>query len=526
MTGSADGASGLVPVGATLPVAKVTLFEDRAHVLRRGRVALPAGSIVLQLSGVAPVVADRTLRCRVLTGPAGAKVVEARMRRLKVILAAERPEEVRERTRQLEALTRELAATDARIEALRHDLAAFKEARTQALGEIAVDAAWGRGDAASWRPHLELIGERDAAARTQLAAESIAREGLARRHADLTALIAARARPDDVMTTTLEIQLDVPEAGEAELECAYTVPGACWRPAHTARLVGAKLAWQAEGVVWQSTGEDWTDVSLAFSTQRLSRGIEPPPLAADVIGVQAKAAQLVVETREQEIATAGLGSVQTTSQVPGIDDGGETRHLESPATASVPSDGRPHRVPLFAFEASAAMTRVAMAELSDAVHLRTEQVNEGKQPLLAGPVDLIRESGYVGITGLPFIAAGERFPLGWGPDAGLRLRRRHDQVEEKTTMLNALSAWTVTDHRVELKLSNIGEEPCTIEVTERVPVSEVDKVKVEPEAKNTTHGLLPDRDGFVRWTVSLAANENSKIKLHYRMKRHRDVVSS
>lgn len=514
-------------VTGSLPVRHVTLFEDRAHVVRRGVVALPAGSVVVQVSGVAPVVSDRTLRALLVKGPAGTTVVEARMRRLKLILSGDKPEETQRMRRELQAAEQEVAAADGRIDALRQDITTYEEVRQQAFSEVAVDAAWGRGGAPEWRGHLDRVGQAEAAARASLADEMVAREALARRQSDLVDLLNARQRPDAVLTTTLEIQLDVPEAGEAELECAYTVPGACWRPAHTARLVGGKLDFQSEACVWQNTGEDWSDVRLSFSTQRLSRGVEPPPLASDVVSVQKKAAQLVVEAREQEVATTGLGAgVKTVSQVPGIDDGGETRHIEAAAPASVPSDGRPHRVPVFDFEASATLTRVVMAELSLAVHLRSEQVNGATLPLLAGPVDLVRESGFVGRTALTFVAPGEKFALGWGPDAALRVRRDHDTVEEQTTLMNALSAWTTLDHRITVRLSNIGEEPVQIEVTERMPVSEVEKVQIVAEPKNTTQAATPDKDGFVKWSVAVPPNEHGTVKLHYKLKRHRDVVES
>lgn len=520
---TAEPATGLSVVSAPLPVVHVTLFEDRAHVVRRGTVSLPAGAVVMHVSDVSPVVADRTLRCRLVSG--GATVVEARMRRLMVILSSEKPEETRALHEQLRVLETEIAASDARIDGLRHSLTSFKEARGHTLAELAVDASWGRGNAAEWRGHLDRVGEREREARVRLADEQLARDVLAARHGDLNKLIAIRQRPTEVLRTTLEIQLDAPQAGDVELECAYTVPGACWRPAHTARMVGAKVELKSEGCVWQNTGEDWKDVRLSFSTQRLSRGVEPPPLTADIVAVQKKPQQLVVETREQEVATTGLGTgTVTVQQVPGIDDGGETRHLEAAAKATVPSDGRPHRVPLFSFETSAAQTRVVIAEASMAVHLKTEQVNEARQPLLAGPVDLVRESGFVGRTTLLFVAPGERFALGWGPDSALRVRRQHEEVEEQTTLMNALSAWTTVDHRVTVRLSNIGDEPRTIEVTERVPVSEVEKVQVAAEAKDTTHGLLPDRDGFVRWTLTVPPNENGLVKLRYKMRRHRDVV--
>ena len=511
-------------VEAGLPIERVTLFEDRAHVVRRGRVALPAGAVVVQVSGISPVIADRTLHCRLVSGPEGATVVEARVRRLRLLLAADRPEEARELEERLRAVDREIAASDAALEALRRDVAALKDVRTQTLADLSHDAAWGRGAASDWRAHLAQVAARERAAREALADRQVAREALDLRRRELAALLAARRRPDQQLRTAVEVQLSVPAAGDAELELGYTVPSACWRPAHTARLTGGKVALSSDACVWQNTGEDWVAVRLAFSTQRLSRGVEPPPLTSDVVAVQRKEKQMVVEAREQEVATTGLGGVRTVSEVPGIDDGGETRHLEAPAPASVPSDGRPYRVPLFGFEAPATVSRVAIAELSLAVHLKSEQANAAGRPLLPGPVELVRESGFVGRTALGFVAPGEKFALGWGPDASLRVHRDHAQVEEQTTLMNALSAWTNADHRVNVRLSNIGDEPQVIEVTERVPVSEVEKVQVVPEPKETTQGTLPDRDGFVRWTLTVRPDGHEEVRLGYRLRRHRDVA--
>jgi len=56
---------------------------------------------------------------------------------------------------------------------------------------------------------------------------------------------------------------------------------------------------------------------------------------------------------------------------------------------------------------------------------------------LAGPVDLIRENGFVGRTSVLFIAAGERFELGWGPDAELRVKRHSESKQEKSRRLSS-----------------------------------------------------------------------------------------
>ena len=62
-----------------LPIASVTLLEDRAHVVRRGSLSLAAADDRVQIERVAPVIADKTVAVTVIEGQV--KVVDARVRR-------------------------------------------------------------------------------------------------------------------------------------------------------------------------------------------------------------------------------------------------------------------------------------------------------------------------------------------------------------------------------------------------------------------------------------------------------------
>jgi hypothetical protein len=57
-----------------------------------------------------------------------------------------------------------------------------------------------------------------------------------------------------------------------------------------------------------------------------------------------------------------------------------------------------------------------------------------------------------------------------------------------------------------------------------VPVSEIEKVKIEPLPKKTTGKKRPDGDGFVDWDVTLSAHSTTDLVLQYDMKKHTDVV--
>src|SRR5690606_39939108 len=129
----------------------------------------------------------------------------------------------------------------------------------------------------------------------------------------------------------------------------------------------------------------------------------------------------------------------------------EALGLRGRVKATVPGDGRPYRVPIFSFEAPAETALICMPERVAAVMLRSRQPNSAEHPLLAGPVDLIRNSGLVGRTSILFIAPGERFELGWGPDSSLRVHRK---LEELSFERRALSSWTRKPRRVTIRLSN------------------------------------------------------------------------
>jgi uncharacterized protein (TIGR02231 family) len=279
---------------------------------------------------------------------------------------------------------------------------------------------------------------------------------------------------------------------------------------------------ECEGSAWQNTGEDWVDVALCFSTERASLGAEPPLLESDVLAVTRKSPTLLVHERDQRIEQAGLGAGQARAEgLPGIDDGGDVQRLRAQHKATVPSDGRPYRVPLFSFEAAAETELVTMPELEAAVILKSVQTNAGPHPLLAGPVDLIQDSGFVGRASVLFVAAGEKFALGWGPDGALRVQREVEQLKEES---NLLGSWTTRAHEVRVHLSNLGNAPKVVRVTERIPVSEIEKVQITPLLEHTTESKRPDDRGFLEWTITLPAFARETVRLRYLVKKHSDVV--
>lgn len=525
----------MIPVVAA--AASVLVLEDRARVERQVTVAVPAGPSRLRLAGVAPVLADKSVVARAI----GAAVIDVRVRREVApwrdgaddgrAVAAE----IAARRASREAAERDRLDHAARAEQAAAAATAADAVMARATLELAGAAAWGEAAADA---EAQLIALADAS-RGHHREAAVARQAAA----DATALVAALdaqlaelERGAVRQVAWLELDVDAPAPGDVALTVAYTVPGACWRPYHTATWRGDALEVATDACVWNATGEDWRDVALGCSTARPSLGATPPMLVDDPLHVQAKGA-LVAQVRDDAIATTGLGGARALAQVPGVDDGGRVQVLAAGAPATVLADGRPHRIRIGAWTTPVEAAHVAFPELAAAVIVRTRAVHAGATPLLAGPVDLVRDGGYTGRTSILYVAPGERFELGWGADPALRLSRT---AREKRDEPGVFGAWTQVRHRIAIRLSNLGATARTITVTERVPVSELpDKVEVvlrpvDAWQLEDDDGVIRDRTprvtaratgdhGMVTWTVELPPRQRRAIAHEYVVKVHGSV---
>ena len=166
------------------------------------------------------------------------------------------------------------------------------------------------------------------------------------------------------------------------------------------------------------------------------------------------------------------------------------------------------------------------SELVEAVLLRSTHRHPGPDPLLAGPVELVRAGGLVGSTEIGFTAPGVAVSLGWGPDPALRVVRTVRQVKEEPGLL-AQATWTpkrIQRYEVELAFSNLGSGRPILVVEDRIPVSELEGVEIEFDATATTPPVKPDADGTCRWTLTLVPHGRAEVLLRWRQRSRTDLV--
>ncbi|MGW4856803.1 mucoidy inhibitor MuiA family protein [Streptomyces sp. NPDC004288] len=502
-----------------LPVTAVTCLEDRAHVERTAVVDLEAGVRRLRLGPVGALAADRTLHAE-LSCDHPATVLDARIVRTWTprppATPAENDSPLRRRAH---ALEEERLAAEHRRDRLRARLDLLGRLAADLLREIAEGAGLGESEGPRWGRELDRVdAERDQYGEELRTVEARSAELHVELGAVRRALELAEEEPAELVAH-VELTVEASVAGPARLRVSHLSPCALWRPAYRAALDGESLTVETEAVVWQRTGEDWTDVRLTLSTARSALATDPPRLTEDRLTLRDRGAAerrtIDVEVREEEIATLGPAPVVG---LPGVDDGGEARVLHAPAPVSVPSDGRAHRVPLSSFTTAASSEHACSPELSPLVTQVVRSDNRSGHALLAGPVDLVRGGGFTGRGSLDFTAPGAAFELAFGSRDDHRVVRETEESRDTT----GLTQRTVVTRTVRLHVSRFsppGEQgDRVIVLRERIPVSEVSAVEVRlrEEACSPAPASV-DAEGIVRWDVPLPPGGRRTVTLVYEL---------
>src|SRR6185437_8485483 len=263
---------------AASAIDTVTVYPDGASVTRVITLDLPSGDNTLVAKDFPLTLDPSSLR---VEGEGGAKLtigaIDAKPPR------PAPPADLSEIDRKIEALKDQRTDLDGAIAsagARKKFAKRFAESSPAGLGE--------KGEArplSDWRAAFAAVAEEVANADTAIRDAQRKQRGLDREIARLEQ--DRNAKPP----SKLEVRIDLASAAatRATLRVTYAVRNAHWTPLYDARLdTGAKdrkpsieLVRRAE--ITQSTGEDWSNVTLGVSTVRTARGGSSPDLNSLIV---------------------------------------------------------------------------------------------------------------------------------------------------------------------------------------------------------------------------------------------------
>ncbi|MFO0572450.1 MAG: DUF4139 domain-containing protein [Polyangia bacterium] len=194
--------------------------------------------------------------------------------------------------------------------------------------------------------------------------------------------------------------------------------------------------------------------------------------------------------------------------------------FDAEGLVGVPSDGQLHRVSLLAAEAATTQRLCAVPRERPEVYREAELHNPCDAPLLAGPVDVYVEGSLLTTTAIEHIDRGGTLRVGMGVEDRVRIARNPRTEEESAGLLGGS---TVITQHISIELASALGQPITVEVLERVPVSEdkalaVEVLSVTPPASGYSQAErgAPIRGGM-QWRLPVPAGGKARLEYSYRM---------
>lgn len=505
----------------------VTVYTDRALVTRRGVVTLTGQEQELELTLPASIQTES-----VRASGKGAMLVKL------LGVSTERlyaKEPVQERLANLEQQIQQLEAQKRSVEG-NLQAARLQRGFVQSISEKSVERlARHPVNLDDTAQLLNFIGQQYSQLSDAIAQQEEQRLELDKQLIALRKQLQQLNNPKPKESFSVVVGIEPQGAGDFELEVSYVVNRASWMPLYDMRVNRSNLvdlSYLAE--VQQSSGEDWQNVALTLSTAkpglgtlppklqpwyidvrspeynsriRAMRSAAPPSLSEDnemVMMAAAPAAGALIEAENVETAVSKEGGVVT---------------FQVSCGSNIPSDGAPHKITIFNDNYPCQLQYIAMPRLVSFAYLQAKVTNSATGAILPGKANIFRDNMFVGTTQLENIAPNQEFELNLGIDEGLKIER--DLVERQVDKKLLVNQRRIT-YAYRLKVTNLLEREAKLKLTEQLPVSRNEQVKIRLNRSNPQIQL--GEMGILEWAIALPPQAQQEFTYQFTVEHPPDIT--
>lgn len=531
-------------------IARVTVYADRAEVVRRFATTLPAGEHALVFDALPGETDLSSVR---VTGQGSFSLIDIRAETIQTLEVTDT--QVRELSAKLKAEQVKLQeVTQAQTRNAQRRASLDKVlGRLTAVGKESANPDL---DPAKWAGyltyHVESLAKLDQETLGLKGRDDALRAEISRLERELIQLNGNRTKYRNVA----RVKIEVTQAGPQEFELTYVVAGPSWSPHYDVRAdtVAKKLTVAYQAQVRQRTGEDWLGVSLRLSTAQPGVGGREPELAPwalykaepvvatgavvlmDESGLAAAAkptaatatrrslAKQAAQTADAGIASPAAPAMEVASAT--VQAGATAALFQVPRAYDIPSDPKSVKVALTEQTFFASFRHSCVPKLSPNVYLKAQAVNASDYPFLPGPTAVFLDGAYVAAASMDLVPAGQEFVTFLGVDQTVKVERRVlARREEVTGVFGKKTHRTV--HDLLFKVTNGKQADIDLAVGDQLPLSNHDAIKVvleEPRYEKDTEALKLNEQKFLEWRLRLGAGDKLDLPFRFAVERPEDVI--
>jgi uncharacterized protein (TIGR02231 family) len=523
-------------ISSASKIVSVTIFPDRATVVRRAEIKLVPGAQSVVFSGLPTTLIPNSLRAAG-RGTAAVKILGIEADR-EFLDTAVLPE-VKKLQAEIEAMRYLIGKIKGEIEVLDAQEKFLLSIQASTTARASEQVAQGKPDTLSWEKVMDFVAAKmQSLKEKQLAKLKEQNTSEAQLDALMKKLDAIKpSRPQEAKKVA--VLVDAAQAGDFSLELSYTVTNARWTPLYTMRALpdSSEIELAVTGVIQQRSGENWEGVKAQLSTSSPALESQPGELNPWLLDIYVP--RPVYKSAARPISAPGRGAEggearaeavmappppplrEAEPDTAAVMETGIHVNFEIRRPVDVPSDGAPHKVPIDSQKLKVKFDYVAVPKLKDMMFLRGSLKNTLPYPLLAGNADLFIMEDFVGTTQLPHVAADDEAKMYFGEDRQIKVA--YEQVKREKIGAGFLSKTEKLRLAFKITVQNLRKAPVAIEVMDQIPMSQNSKIEVTdviiqpPAAKKDDKGLLT-------WTLTLAPQEKKEITIDFTIEYPKDAT--
>jgi uncharacterized protein (TIGR02231 family) len=514
-------------------ITAVTVYTDRALVTRQGKISLTGAERALIVSNLPTTLDPASVRISG-KGSVGVKLQAVTIdRQYTTEPVAER---IAQLTAQIESLGADKRRRQSQIDTLKLQSNFVQGLREKTQESFSRSLARQQIGLADTQNFLDFIGTKTT--EYAFAGEDLRQQQqqIDKQLQSLRLQLGEVENPYSKESFEIAVAIEPSGAGDFQLELTYVVDRAHWTPLYDLRVHSPSKTIQLDYLaeIVQTTGEDWSNVSLMLSTAKPGLGTLPPKLDPWYIDIPPamKMRQLtMVKARSAETielaaaapAGAGMASIARLQEsdepieytaetvVAEISQQGSVVTFQLGGSGNIPSDGNPHKATIFNDNFPCQFEYVAMPRLVSFAYLQAKVKNRADGAiLLPGKANIFRDDVFVGTSKLENIAPGQEFKLNLGIDEGMKIDRELSERQVDKTFLAGNRRIT---YAYRLKITNLLDRVNHIQINDQIPHSRTEQVKVK--ILKISPQIQPGELGRLIWELDLPANGQAQIDYQF-----------
>ena len=505
------------------PVQSVTMYRDRAVVVRGARYPLRQGATVLRFDGFSPNLKEVSLRARIIGAP-GCRIANVaswtdQRRQIQDAKVREADEQVRKIESGLQVNRNEAG----RLTTVLDYLEKYRASLRQAISEQTLDAAPELG---KWREALAAVNARHDEIGRALAKTERDGEQLATERAGALATLKELENPQPKSVRVIEVHIQADKAGEAGLEILYEMSQCSWSPIYEVReQANGKIRLIYHAGLRQHTEEDWENVKVTLSTAEPAVAAQRPKLSRLTVTTRPLAvgeslqSVRLIETRPETAPDVALVQSTHTMEMD-VRQEATSFAMELPTPVTIPRDGRLAKVTIAASELHEQTDLWLVPDAQKHVYRRLKAANPIPIPMLPGEFQAFHRDSYVGAAPLAFTPVAGTFEIATGTDPEIEVNGGSSVSTKTSGSGETRIYWKYVN------VKNCKRTPIQVTVAYAIPVSEVEEAAVELDrARSVAPDTVDPKKGHLFWTRQIAPGGIGSVSFSYSVSGPREILN-